>query len=133
MQIAQKSSCEVATAAKPDSPGYHYQLRPCQLDSRVVDPSAINGTHGTLNRRTEGEMPKITLNIMPPRYTPPKDFGNLLPQVNFQTPLQVDRGTFTPIRPWLKTDRMYKNEMKTNIYYTARFKGSIQNPTIING
>ena len=28
-------------------------------------------------------------------------------------PLQVDPGTLTPIRPWLKTDRMYKNEMKT--------------------
>ena len=56
MQIAQKSSCEVATAANPDSPGYHYQLRPCQLSSRVVDPSAINGTHGTLNPRTEREL-----------------------------------------------------------------------------
>ena len=53
MQIAQKSSCEVATAAKPDPPGYHYQFKPCQLSSRVVDPSAINGTHGTLNPRTE--------------------------------------------------------------------------------
>ena len=41
---------------------------------------------------------------MPQRYTPPKNFGNLLPQVNFQTPLQVDPGTFTPIRPWFKTD-----------------------------
>ena len=53
MQIAQKGSCEVATAAKPDPPGYHYQFKPCQLSSRVVDPSAINGTHGTLNPRTE--------------------------------------------------------------------------------
>ena len=53
MQIAQKSSCEVATAAKPDPPGYHYQFKLCQLSSRVVDPSAINGTHGTLNPRTE--------------------------------------------------------------------------------
>ena len=44
MQIAQKSSCEVAIVAKPDSPGYHYQLRPCELNSRVGDPSAINGT-----------------------------------------------------------------------------------------
>ena len=33
------------------------------------------------------------------RYTPPKNFGNLLPQVNFQIPLKVDPGTFTPIRP----------------------------------
>ena len=108
MQKAQKSSCEVAIAAKPDPPGYQYQFRPCQLSSRVVDLSAINGTHGTLNPRTE-----ITLNVMSRHYTPPKNFGNLLPQVNFQTPLQVDPGTFTPIRPWLKTDRMYKNEMKT--------------------
>ena len=44
MQIAQKSSCEVATMAKPDPPGYQYQFRPCQLSSRVVDLSAINGT-----------------------------------------------------------------------------------------
>ena len=66
--------------------------------------------HRTLNPRTER---KITLNVMSQRYTPPKNFGNLLPQVNFQTPLQVDPGTFTPIRPWLKTNRMYKNEMKT--------------------
>ena len=76
MQIAQKSSCEVATAAKPDSPGYHYQLRPCQLSSRVVDPSAINGTRDLKNPRTEREMPKIMLNVMPQRYTPPKNFGN---------------------------------------------------------
>ena len=63
MQIAQKSPCEVAIAAKPDSPGYHYQFRPCQLSSRVVDLSAINGTHGTLNPRTE-----ITLNVTSRRY-----------------------------------------------------------------
>ena len=25
-------------------PGYQYQFKPCQLSSRVVDPSAINGT-----------------------------------------------------------------------------------------
>ena len=29
---------------KPDSPGYHYLLGFCQVSSRVVDPSAINGT-----------------------------------------------------------------------------------------
>ena len=53
---------------------------------------------------------------MPQHYTPLKNFGNLLPQVNFQIPLQVDPGTFTPIGPWLKL--MYKNEMK--ITYITR-------------
>ena len=37
--------------------------------------------HMTLN-------PSIEMNIeCPQRYTPPKNFGNLLPQVNFQIPL----------------------------------------------
>ena len=39
----------------------------------------------------------------------PKNFGNLLPQVNFQIPLEVDPGTITPIRPRFKID---KNRMK---------------------
>ena len=34
---------------------------------------------------------------MPQRYTPPKNFGNLLPQVNFQIPLQVNLGTLLPL------------------------------------
>ena len=55
---------------------------------------------------------------MPQRYTPPKNFGNLLLQVNFQIPLQVDPGTFTPIRPWVRTDKIYKNEME--ITYVTR-------------
>ena len=46
-------------------------------------------------------------------YTTPKNFGNLLPQVNFQMPLRVDPSTFTPIRSWVKTDKMYKNEIET--------------------
>ena len=38
--------------------------------------------HMTLN-------PSIEINVeSPQRYTPPKNFGNLLPQVNFQMPLQ---------------------------------------------
>ena len=36
----------------------------------------------------------------------PKNFGNLLPQVNFQIPLKVDLGTVTPIRPRFKIDKM---------------------------
>ena len=55
---------------------------------------------------------------MPQHYTPPKNFGNLLLQVNFQIPLQVDPGTFTPIKPWVKTDKTYKNEME--ITYVTR-------------
>ena len=34
---------------------------------------------------------------MPQCYTPPKNFGNLLPQVNFQIPLQVNLGTLLPL------------------------------------
>ena len=49
---------------------------------------------------------------MPQRYTPPKNFGNLLLQVNFQIPLKVDPGTFTPIRPWVRADKICKNEME---------------------
>ena len=45
---------------------------------------------------------------LPALHTPQKFLEILLPQVNFQTPLQVDPGTFPPIRPWFKTDKMNK-------------------------
>ena len=50
---------------------------------------------------------------MPNVTHPPKILEIYWPQVNFQIPLQVDPGTFTPIRPWIKTDKMHKNEMET--------------------
>ena len=34
---------------------------------------------------------------MPRRYRTPKNFGNLLLQVNFQIPLQVNLGTLLPL------------------------------------
>ena len=83
IEITRRNSCGIATVAKSDTPACHYLLGSCHSEFQGVGPVCHKWYEWPTRPKPWPERQKINVECLQ-RYIPPKNFANLLPQVNFQ-------------------------------------------------